>query len=192
MIKTINIGKNQAKKNIDEYWTLQRKLQLAEKTTLAFLNLQGQPTKNPHLVWQASKHSPNASYKAIIKAKLLTDTYRLQYNRSKYNQYNVSQECLLCSEGSEDRQHFIVNCPALRERRTPYIAKLSSILEGELGGPKSIEYLADGGVVTQLLLDPTRYTLSKETQAEIENLGRNMLYALHCSRANKLRQLENN
>ena len=63
---------------------------------------------------------------------------------------------------------------------------------GRIGGPKSIEYLADGGVVTQLLLDPTRYTLSKETQAEIENLGRNMLYALHCSRANKLRQLENN
>ena len=196
MIKTINIEKKQAKKNIDEYWTVQRKLQLhvAEKSTLAFLNLQGQPTKTPHIEWQASKHSQNASYKAIIKAKLLTDTYRLQYNRSKYNQYTVSQECLLCSEGSEDRQHFIhiVNCPALRERRKPYIAKLSSILEGELDGPKSMEYLADGGVVTQLLLDPTRYTLAKETQAEIENLNRNMLYALHCSRANKLRQLENN
>ena len=53
-----------------------------------------------------------------------------------------------------------------------------------------IEYLADGVcMVTQILLNPTKYTLSKEKQVELENLGRSMSYALHCSRANKPWQL---
>ena len=74
-------------------------------------------------VWAGSKHSPFASQKAIVKAKLLTGTLRLQANRAKFNSHEVDPTCKLCEGGPENEQHFVLECPVLEEKRKPYKEK---------------------------------------------------------------------
>ena len=65
--------------------------------------------------------------RAITKVRLLTGTYR-QKNRVKFRNGAATDLCLLCSAGSKDRDHFIVECSALSSVRQSYISLLEFIL----------------------------------------------------------------
>ena len=76
-IKQVEYWKIKCKQGIAEFWNNNTKREVSEKSTLKYLQLQENPSKVPHQVWAGSKHSPFASQKAIVKAKLLTGTLRL-------------------------------------------------------------------------------------------------------------------
>ena len=56
-----------------------------------------------HPVWKTVRNSPKDIEKAAIKARILTGTYTLQANRSKFNQYTVDRTCPLCGKGISNR-----------------------------------------------------------------------------------------
>jgi len=63
-----------------------------------------------HPVWKTVRPNPIDLEKTAIKARILTGTYTLQSNQAKFNQHDVDPTCLLCKEGPENRQHFILTC----------------------------------------------------------------------------------
>ena len=48
--------------------------------------------------------------KAGFKAKPMTDTYVLQSNSAKLNQYSDDPTCLLCGDDAEGMIHFLFKC----------------------------------------------------------------------------------
>ncbi|KAK3105639.1 hypothetical protein FSP39_002449 [Pinctada imbricata] len=192
--KGLNHWKKQAKIQINDFWQLQRRIEFGQRATLSHLCLQPDSQTKPHLIWTNSKHSPNATYKAIIKAQIATDTYRLQANRSRYNQHDIKPDCKLCEHGPEDRKHFILICPSLRDIRTSYLKKLENTLEREIGAAGVARLLGDRDELLDLLIDCSNLEFvpnskkNRKIQEEVESLARNLVYALHCLRANILSQ----
>ena len=192
-IKQVEYWKIKCKQGIAEFWNNNTKREVSEKSTLKYLQLQENPSKVPHQVWAGSKHSPFASQKAIVKAKLLTGTLRLQANRAKFNSHEVDPTCKLCKGGPENEQHFVLECPALEEKRKPYKEKTKYTLEQVFSQEQSNEIINSSEKLLQLYLDCTtmfdkhnrkKYNHSVTT---FENLGRDLLYTLHCHRAIILR-----
>ena len=192
-IKQVEYWKIKCKQGIAEFWNNNTKREISEKSTLKYLQLQENPSKVPHQVWAGSKHSPFASQKAIVKAKLLTGTLRLQANRAKFNSHEVDPTCKLCKGGPENEQHFVLECPALEEKRKPYKEKTKYTLEQVFSQEQSNEIINSSEKLLQLYLDCTtmfdkhnrkKYNHSVTT---FENLGRDLLYTLHCHRAIILR-----
>ena len=75
-------------------------------------------------------------HKANIQAKLDSGTstwYILQSNKAKFDQYEVSSDCPLCGNSSENIQHFLPRCEKLQTVRNPYIKKLQYLLEKSQG-----------------------------------------------------------
>ncbi|KAK3100588.1 hypothetical protein FSP39_022217 [Pinctada imbricata] len=194
--KGLNHWKKQAKIQINDFWQLQRRIEFGQRATLSHLCLQPDSQTKPHLIWTNSKHSPNATYKAIIKAQIATETYRLQANRSRYNQHDIKPDCKLCEHGPEDRKHFILICPSLslRDIRTSYLKKLENTLEREIGAARVARLLGDRDELLDLLIDCSNLEFvpnskkNRKIQVEVESLARNLVYALHCLRANTLSQ----
>ena len=96
--KAKTTGKNIIKKEINAFWHFKNLNKIQGKSTLRYLKLQEGSTKYPHQLWLGSKTSPKASHKSTIKAKILTDTYRLQSNNAKFNKYEVDPTCVLCKK----------------------------------------------------------------------------------------------
>ena len=66
--------------------------------------------------------------KACAKARLVTGVYVLQKDRSKLYGSREKPECVLCKDGDEDRNHFILKCRTLDNVRTVFMTKLKDIL----------------------------------------------------------------
>ena len=73
------------KRHVDSFWHFQNQQEVNEKSTLSHFKLQENSARFPHQLWLGSKYSPSASRKAAIKAKIVTNTYRLQSNKAKFN-----------------------------------------------------------------------------------------------------------
>ena len=58
------------------------------------------------------------------KLKLATGSYTLQVNRACFNQNQVEPTCLICHNGDETAEHFILSCNALAEVRKPMLDRL--------------------------------------------------------------------
>ena len=120
--------KNTIKKKVHDFWHMKNIQEAETKSSLVYMKVQENSVRSPHPIWPYSKSSPTASKKATVKAKLLTDSYRLQIHRARFNKYQINSTCLLCREGEENREHFLSTCTALHEKRTPYIEKPRTIL----------------------------------------------------------------
>ena len=192
-IKQVESWKKKCKQNIAEYWRYMTEKQIEEKSTLKYLKMQEKPNKEPHQVWAYSKHSPFASQKAIVKAKLLTGTLRLQANRAKFNSHDVDPTCKLCKGGPEHEMHFVLECPALEEKRAPYRKKTKNILELLINKEMSDDIMKDNTKLFQLYVDCSKMFHNQNKKIDdkavrtFENLGRDLLYSLHCHRAVILR-----
>ena len=62
------------------------------------------------------------------KLKLVTSTYILQVNRASFNQNQVNPTSLLCHQGDESLEHFLLKCSALAGVRNPIIYSIYSIV----------------------------------------------------------------
>ena len=178
------------KRHVDSFWHFQNQQEVNEKSTLSHFRLQENSARFPHQLWLGSKYSPSASRKAAIKAKIVTNTYRLQSNKAKFNKYEVNPTCVMCDEGDETREHFILTCKALSQKRDPYLARLTNILTPILGNldtntEKLFELIVD---CSSTRLD-SNLTENNNIQSQIESIGRDLLYTLHCQRATMLRHI---
>ena len=122
-----------------------------------------------------------------IKARLLTGTYILQCNRSKFNQHEVNATCPLCQLEDEDTLHFLIKCNALFAYRKESMKELKDIISDI---DKSVWRILsnDFNLLTNVILEPDiliRRNLLKcndEIFSKIENCTRRLCYALHCGR----------
>ncbi|CAG2244751.1 unnamed protein product [Mytilus edulis] len=92
-----------------------------------------------------------------IKARLITGTYVLQSNTSKFNQHEVSAVCPLCQYEDEDVEHFILKCYALFKYRKSYIEELKLIINS-INNPNACSWerlVGDICLLTQLILNPS-------------------------------------
>ena len=97
-------------KHVSAYLVDKIKLEASEKSSLKFLNTQNYKIGEVHYFWKNAGFNLMAIKKAGFKAKLMTDTYVLQSNRAKLNQYSVDPTCLLCGDDAEDMIHFLFKC----------------------------------------------------------------------------------
>ena len=61
-----------------------------------------------------------------IPSSLATGIYILQTNRASFNQNKVDPTCILCKNGKESLQHFLLDCSVLSSIKNPIT---DSILE---------------------------------------------------------------
>jgi hypothetical protein len=91
----------------------------------------------------------------IIKARLLTGTYMLQAITSKYSAGKESAICKCCGIENEDITHFLLNCPALFQKRKLYHSQLKKSVINMIGIDKwNIQFSSTLNIV-KLIIDCT-------------------------------------
>lgn len=102
--------KTMVDKKVNQFWIDSLVEDNNSKSSLNLMSVNTCKIGQCHPVWKTVRPNPIDVEKAAIKARILTGTYTLQSNRAKFNQHDVDPTCLLCKEGPENRQHFILTC----------------------------------------------------------------------------------
>lgn len=126
---TKDLWKQTVDESINSVWKQKVLTEASEKSSLRLLNVNNFNVGKVHHVWQDTGYNLMAIKKAGLKAKLMSNTYVLQANRAKFNQYRVNPLCCLCESGSEDLEHFILLCSRLSDTRRPFLDKISVFLQ---------------------------------------------------------------
>ena len=168
-----------------EHWEEKLKRDMTQKSSLKYLLPENCTLSRQHLLWESTSYNPRDIRRAVVKAKLLTGTYILQANRARFNQHEVNPTCPLCGEGSEDREHFLLNCARLEGIRKPYVQSILKTL------PDEIIQQGAQDILLQIILDcpislGSTGRLSRAQRSSIETTSRGLCYALHFERANIL------
>jgi hypothetical protein len=177
--------KSLVKTAISSHWKKQIEKEATVKSTLSRLNPMFDPKKT-HPLWSTTSNCPRDVRKAIVKAKLLTETYTLQYNKAIFNQTR-NATCTLCQGADENPAHFLLDCPVFQNDRE---GGLKQTLQGiplvyqdhPIQGWETTD-------LVQLLLDATHPTVAKRLPLQKEDLqilekgSRNLVYRLHTRRA---------
>ena len=158
---------------------------------LSYCDLSSLKIGTVHKLWSSIESNIKDVRRGGIKARLITGTYVLQSNTSKFNQHEVSSVCPLCQYEDEDIVHFILKCNALFKYRKSYIEELEVIINS-ISNPNKCSWnslVGDFGLLTQLILDPSVLikqkilSCSEKTLTKIEDCSRKMCFSLHCGRS---------
>ncbi len=128
----------------------------------------------------------------LTKLHIITGTYLLQAQRSRFNQFDVKPTCLLCNTESENREHFLTSCESLAGHRAIYTEQLSNILANNLDKSQTDRIMNSCEELTQLIMDCTTDTITsvvpipRKVTREIEQLTQRLIYALHLTRKSML------
>ena len=137
-------------------------------------------------IWRKCPDSTNEVKKAIVKARLATNTYTLQANRGVFNQ-NDNTGCLLCRGGVEDITHFTTECPAFEEERKTSLQPILDTIPYVTQDHPSIWTRDD---LCYFIVDHTHpnvpFKLTEIEQEKLEYLTRTYCYKLHLKRAKLL------
>jgi hypothetical protein len=132
-------------------------------------------------VWQATSSDPRDVRRATYKARLLSGSYILQYNRAAYNQTRDTI-CPLCKVEEENIPHFIVSCPFLSKVRDPVLeSALEHIPLVYQNHPRNWS----NHQIAQLVLDPTHPSVTEALPLDtctinlIEKVTRLLCFVLH-------------
>ena len=71
---------------------------------------------NPHLLWKVTMTDDRPLEKAVIKVRLLTDSYNLHGRRVHYDSPEYQPHCKLCSNGIETTKHMLLEFSMLEIR----------------------------------------------------------------------------
>ena len=144
-----------------------------------------------HNVWKLTSHSTRDVCRAQIKVKLLTGSYILQSNRSKFSKSAISDTCLLCKVAPEDLKHFLLDCSRLQSVRSTYIHDIEQILlcvvpdhAAQLLTNK--ERLCCVIMDCTILADAVSGDLWEGLINDMEVVSRNLCFALHLKRTTLL------
>ena len=130
-----------------------------------------------------------------VKLKLSAGTYILQTNRAAFNQNDVKPTCLLCNDGDETLEHFLLFCKSLETVRKPKLGDLCH----ELSESVKIDFGSQNTDTVRLLMDCSylvnqsqSYRKGKQKLDELSNLEyqcRRLTFALHNMRFQELSKL---
>ena len=117
--------KSLVNKQVNSYWAERIKSRASLYSSLRYLAVKNFYPGKTHWVLQ---HSGIARDVPCIgtKLKLLTGSYILQVNRAAFNQNQVDPTCMVCQQGPETVDHFLVECSALEEKRRPIMDSIFS------------------------------------------------------------------
>ena len=167
---------------IDEYWFNKMVDDKASKSSLEMMSVNQLKIGTCHPVWKTVRNSPKDVEKAAIKARVLTGTYTLQANRSKFNQYSVDPTCPLCGKESENRKHFILFCTVTEAARTKFLQKIINKIS--TSSVTNVD-TQDDDTLLQLIIDCSALLMGSQyndLRNEVETLSRELIYSLHVLR----------
>ncbi len=144
------------KRAVFSHWKEDLTSQAVGKTTLVNLSLELR-IGVPHPLWQNVNGAFFDIKKAIIKAKLLTKTYTLQINKSRFNKYRVDPTCPVCGTNVESLNHFILHCPKLQSQRVYNLGKLSEYITEVSGRSTWIYITSDDFRAVRFILDASNF-----------------------------------
>ncbi|KAH3888565.1 hypothetical protein DPMN_012603 [Dreissena polymorpha] len=129
-----------------------------------------------HLVLQVGCLSALEVTRLSVRFRLLTGTYILQVNRSRFNQYAIDPVCPNCKDADETVGHFLLQCPALKHVRGPVMCEIWNILNS-IGATTNIY---SPTLLVQALIDwstivPYQPRL-REKQGALEFLVRRLIF----------------
>ena len=167
--------KKMVKNAISTHWDDVLKTEAEKKTSLEYLNLDACAPGQVHPVWNCG-HDPCQVTMATTKVRLLVQRYALTGSHCAGKNQRTS--CPLCMGGTEDVQHFLLECPALEEVRQPYCRQISNILQEFYYQPNNINDLV------QVVLDCSVIIwMPPDVRRELESITRKLCFKLHNSRA---------
>ena len=94
------------------------------KSSLKMINSHNLMALKPHNLWYSCAKDPRMVPAAVIRAKLISNTYWVQQRRAKVNKNNPDPTCMLCKEESEDVTHMLLKCKSTLQIRQPRLRKL--------------------------------------------------------------------
>ena len=172
------LWKKYTKEAVYSRWHIRLVEAASLKSSLKFLDLQLCYRDKAHPVWDTSRLRTGDTQKAMIRAKLLTGVYTLQTNIHKMKK-SEDDICLLCKSAPEDVRHFICQCPALQQIRSPWIEQIIDRLNIKL-----VSVAPNGEELVKLILNGGKYGLrcTKAWLEDFNTLANNFIYELHNSR----------
>jgi hypothetical protein len=178
--------KNLVNSTIKKYWTEKLKEETSGKTTLKFMSCDHLAIGDSHPVWKLPPRSRPKVRKGIVKSRIITGTYILQIDRHKFSQYNIDPNCPLCKTEEENLIRFLPKCPLLR----PILAPLFEALKGEViscTNENTWQNIFNNSLsIVRLIVDCRNFANifneDKNVMHRIEELSRNLCYALHVKR----------
>ena len=176
------------KNAVFSFWKDELTSQAIGKTTLINLSMDVK-IGTPHPLWQDVNDAHFDIKKAIIKARLLTKTYTLQIQKSRFNKYKVDPTCPVCGRDAETMNHFLLQCPRLHRERDHNLEKIKEYVE-DVSGPETWIYITrDDFRMARFILDSSNFldeipALKRHrVMHHVEHLTRNLCYDLHRQRA---------
>ena len=116
-----------------KYWLKILLEDIENKSTLVNLRKDHLKFGSTHQVWDSFQSTVSDAKKGIIKARLPTGTYILQAMQSKYSAEKESAICKCCGIENDDITHFLLNCPALFQKRKLYHSQLKESVINMIG-----------------------------------------------------------
>jgi len=118
-----------------------------------YWNIQVYRVKNPHNIWSCINPLEHEVKRAEIKARMVTGTYMLQSNISRYNQQEVPATCQICKDEDETLNHMLLKCAAFTGERAAFTGKLTQVLGSRNSG--KWDTILNNNLLLQLILDCT-------------------------------------
>jgi len=152
------------------------------------LQLQENLTK-PHNIWHSVKNSEIDVKAGEIKAKIATQTYMVQCQKSKFGK-NVAATCSLCGTEDEDLYHFLLVCTKLSRIRKRHLQKIEDYLEKIHKG--LYIRIVNQNKLLQVIIDCTSSSINymrrirSKHYIELVVLTRNLCSDLHRSRTRQM------
>ena len=169
------------KRSIDKLWEEVLCDNAATYPSLCYLECQNKLFRQVYPIWGTGGHDLISTQEAIVNARLVTGTYRLEANRAVFNHLAVDPTCPLCHTGVENRAHFLLECQALNDIRTAHLPRIQNYMQKQNHDDDDIIERE-----VNILLDPSKVMQhdagrSKRLQ-EVSILTKRFIYKLHCRR----------
>lgn len=186
--------KHQFKTAVHQFWDKRLRTEVKDKSSLKFMHDQSLSTGKTHPVWNTTSNNTDLK-KAITKARILTGTYMLQYNKSKYG-IETDSVCPTCRIETEDLQHFLTRCPTLQDCRNVEFAEIKKNVIEQIGKEQWSSNFNNRESICQLIVDCRKLagTILPNTEKflnDIEILSRRMCSTLHLKRIQCINSLQN-
>ena len=131
--------------HVDQYWVDKIRFESTLYPSLLYLSTAPYACGKRHPLVQELRNQQEIP-RVRLKLKVVTGTYILQVNRSSFNQNRIDPTCLLCGEGEETMQHFILDCVALFPTRVPILQEIKDICN-------ELYPVSDANTLMQIILD---------------------------------------
>ena len=135
---------------IDSTWKTKWSEIAETKSTLNYMEISKWNFRSPNNCWSSVRDNKRDVAKGIIKARILTGTYKTQSINNRFDS-TKSAECKLCKEETEDYKHFLVNCKSLNPVRKIHHIRLKHLM---IGNQINYDYIIESeNDLLQLLFD---------------------------------------